>query len=87
MFLEFAILTPKFSVSDLRGSGTTTGQADGKPWQVPSVVVDVRRMLGENAVLVDSRGHMVPTNDMGVSFHPLNASEGYRFLRYDHIYT
>jgi len=33
------------------GFGTTTGQADGKPWQVPSVVVDVRRMFGENAVL------------------------------------
>lgn len=64
----------------IRGSSTTTGQADGKPWQVPSVVVDVRRMFGENAVLVDSRGHMVPTNDMGVSFHPLQASEGYRVL-------
>lgn len=62
------------------GSGTTTGQADGKPWQVPNVVVDVRRMFGENAVLVDSRGHMVPTNDMGVSFHPLHASEGYAVL-------
>jgi hypothetical protein len=87
MFLEFGIPTPKISVSDTHGSGTTTGQADGKPWQVPNVVVDVRRMFGENAVLVDSRGHMVPTNDMGVSFHPLHASEGYTVLRYGHIYT
>eukprot|EP01018_Ginkgo_biloba_P007332 Gb_20543 [translate_table: standard] len=63
-------------------SGTITVLLDGKLWEVSCGVVDVRRMLGDDAVLMDSQGHMVPTNDTGVTFHPLHASERYSVLRF-----
>eukprot|EP01018_Ginkgo_biloba_P015096 Gb_29059 [translate_table: standard] len=79
---EHGIAQSKISVSAQHGSGTMTVLLDGKRWEVPTGVVDVRRTFGDNTILLDSRGHMVPTNDAGVTFHPLHASESYTLLRH-----
>lgn len=67
--------------NDQRGSRVMTVLLDGKQFEVPVGVVDVRRTFGDTAVLLDSHGHVVPTNDSGMTFHPLHGSESYTLLR------
>ncbi|XP_057857668.1 WUSCHEL-related homeobox 12 isoform X1 [Cryptomeria japonica] len=69
-------------VSNQQASGVMTVLLDGKQWEVPVGVVDVRKMFGDTALLVDTHGHVVPTNDAGITFHPLHASERYSLIRH-----
>ncbi|KAH9314597.1 hypothetical protein KI387_023224, partial [Taxus chinensis] len=72
----------EISVSNQQEFGVMTVLLDGKWCEVPIGVVDVRKMFGDNALLLDSHGHVVPTNDAGITFHPLHASESYSLIRF-----
>lgn len=63
-------------------SGVMTILLDGKLWEVPVGVVDIRKMFGDTALLVDAHGNVVPMNDAGITFHPLHASENYSLIRH-----
>lgn len=77
-----ALVSTENSMSqiDQQGSRVMTVLLDGKQFEVPAGVVDVRRTFGDNAILLDSHGHVVPTNDVGMTFHPLHGSESYTLL-------
>lgn len=67
--------------NDQQGSRVMTVLVDGKQVEVSAGVVDVRRTFGGTAELLDSHGHVVPTNGMGMTFHPLHGSESYTLRR------
>lgn len=51
---------------------------DGKLLEIPSGVVDVKGSFGETAILLDSHGQNVRTDDAGMTLQPLHAGESYR---------
>jgi hypothetical protein len=51
---------------------------DGKILEIPSGVIDVKGSFGESAILLDSHGENVRTDDAGMTLQPLHAGESYR---------
>lgn len=56
---------------------------DGKPWEVPSGVLDLKGSFGEASALLDSQRHIVPTDETGFTISPLNAGESYTLISLD----
>ncbi|CAI5485049.1 unnamed protein product [Closterium sp. Yama58-4] len=50
---------------------------NGKPWDVPIGLLDVRNSFGEGAVIFDAQGCAVPTNEMGITLEPLQEGSSY----------
>ena len=50
---------------------------NGRPWDVPIGLLDVRNSFGENAVIFDSNGCPIPTNSLGITLAPLQAGASY----------
>lgn len=50
---------------------------DGKSWDVPLGLLDVKTSFGEGSILVDSQGVALPTNEAGVTLKPLEKSANY----------
>ncbi|GJP68116.1 hypothetical protein CLOP_g40003 [Closterium sp. NIES-67] len=50
---------------------------NGKPWDVPIGLLDVRNSFGEGAVIFDAQGCAVPTSDLGITLQPLHEGSSY----------
>lgn len=81
LIFELISNVTEIPVLNQQASGVMTILLDGKLWEVPVGVVDIRKMFGDTALLVDTHGNVVPTNDVGITFHPLHASENYSLIR------
>ncbi|KAL2653322.1 hypothetical protein R1flu_021450 [Riccia fluitans] len=67
-----------FAPGGSEDSSLLTVLVDGKSWDVPSGVIDVKSSTGESTPLMDTRGQAARGNEAGISHQPLHGLERYR---------
>ncbi|CAM6105201.1 unnamed protein product [Calypogeia fissa] len=70
-----------YTKSVAKDSSLLNIMVDGKLLEIPSGVIDVKGSFGETAVLLDSHGQNVRTDDAGMTLQPLHAGESYSLSR------